>query len=236
MQGNRGKKHYQIAIDGPAGSGKSTIARLIAKRHGLLYIDSGAMYRAVTLYMIRKKMLNSSDLHLKKYLYKLRINFLNKKNIRHLVYLNSKNVTSEIRKPIVTKFVSEVSARKVVREELVERQKRFALYSSVIMDGRDIGSNVFKDADLKIYLTASSYIRAKRRKKDLHRLSEKINLKDLEEQIRRRDDYDSSREISPLCKVQEAIVIDSTNLSIEQVVEEISNFLPYNIVIKVQYK
>ncbi len=223
------KKHYQIAIDGPAGSGKSTIAKLIARKLGFLYIDSGAMYRAVTLYLIENKFLSISESVLKKKLSKLNIDFENKQNIQ-CVYLNGREVTRKIRTLAVNRLVSEVSARKVVRDELVKRQREFAFYKSVVMDGRDIGSTVFKDADLKIYLTASSYIRAIRRKKDLKKLSEKISTSELEKQIQARDDYDSSRAISPLCKTQDAVVIDSTNSSIEQVIEQICVFLPSYIV------
>lgn len=223
------KKHYQIAIDGPAGSGKSTIAKLIARKLGFLYIDSGAMYRAVTLYLIENKLLSLSETLLRKKIFKLKIDFENKKNIQ-CVYLNGRDVTSKIRTLAVNKLVSEVSARKVVREELVKRQREFVRYKPVVMDGRDIGSTVFKDADLKIYLTASSYIRAIRRKKDLKKLSEKISISELEKQIQARDDYDSSRAISPLCKTQDAVVIDSTSLSVEEVTEQICIFLPSYIV------
>ena len=219
------RRHYQIAVDGPAGSGKSTIAKLIAKKLGFLYIDSGAMYRAVTLYLIQKKMLHASESIIQKCLPGLKIDFINKKN-HQLIYLNGADVTRKIRTSVINKFVSEVSAKKVVREELVNRQRKFALSKPVIMDGRDIGSTVFKDADLKVYLTASSQVRAKRRKKDLNILSEKIKFIELEKQIQARDDYDSNRILSPLCKTHDAILIDSTNLSVEQVIEQIGNFLP----------
>ncbi len=222
-------KNYKIAIDGPAGSGKSTIAKLMARKLGFLYIDSGAMYRAVTLYLIENKFLNLSEVLLRKKIPKLKIDFENKNNIQY-IYLNGKDVTKKIRTLTVNKLVSEVSARKVVRDELVKRQREFARYKPVVMDGRDIGSTVFKNADLKIYLTASSYIRAIRRKKDLKKLSEKVGISELEKQIQARDDYDSSRAISPLCKMQDAVVIDSTSLGVEQVIEQICVFLPSYIV------
>ena len=222
------KKFYQIAIDGPAGSGKSTIAKLIAKNLGFTYIDSGAMYRAVTLFLIKKKLLNKSDIGLSKSLKQIKINFLTKKN-QELVFLNNKNVTDEIRKKKVSQLVSEVSSRKVVRKEMVRRQKEYGLKGSVVMDGRDIGTNVFSGANLKIYLTASSIIRAKRRKKDLEKLREKVRISELVKQIQDRDNYDSSRTISPLSKAQDAIVIDTGNLSIKEVLERIAYFLPNHI-------
>lgn len=222
------KKFYQIAIDGPAGSGKSTIAKLIAKNLGFTYIDSGAMYRAVTLFLIKKKLLNKSDIGLSKSLKQIKINFLTKKN-QELVFLNNKNVTDEIRKKKVSQLVSEVSSRKVVRKEMVRRQKEYGLKGSVVMDGRDIGTNVFPGANLKIYLTASSIIRAKRRKKDLEKLREKVRISELVKQIQDRDNYDSSRTISPLSKAQDAIVIDTGNLSIKEVLERIAYFLPNHI-------
>ncbi|MBI3590021.1 MAG: (d)CMP kinase [Candidatus Melainabacteria bacterium] len=221
----KNEKYYQIAIDGPAGSGKSTIAKSIAAKLDFLYIDSGAMYRALTLFMIEKKLLTKSDTELSKHIKKIKIGFY-KKNAKQLVFLNNTNVTNKIRSSTVNKHVSEVSARKAIREELVKRQRDFALHNSIVMDGRDIGSTVFQDADLKIYLTASPYIRAKRRQKDLQTINEKISIKELIKQIQGRDNYDSSRRISPLCKAQDTIVIDSTNLTINKVLEKISTFLP----------
>lgn len=219
------KRYYQIAIDGPAGAGKSTVAQILAKKLGFIYIDSGAMYRAVTLYLIENKLIDLPVSKLKKHVKKIKIDFTNKKN-HQLIYLNKKNVSTSIRSSSVNKLVSEVSSKKVVREEMVKRQKDFAKYSSVVMDGRDIGTNVFKDANLKIYLTASSFIRAKRRKKDLKKLSESVSIKSLVKQINERDNYDSSRKISPLVKAQDAIVIDSSNLTIVDVLNKITVFLP----------
>lgn len=218
-------RNYKVAIDGPSASGKSTIAKLLAKKLNFLYIDSGAMYRAVTLYTIKKKLLNKPENKLRKYIKTLKITFLNKKN-NQAIFLNNKNVTSQIRTSPVNKLVSEISSRKFVRAEMVKRQKEFAKRNPIVMDGRDIGTTVFKDADLKIYLTASPLVRAKRRKKDLQKLGENVRLKDLIKQIQERDDYDSSRTISPLGKANDAIVIDSTNLSVDKVINQISTFLP----------
>src|SRR3989338_2793438 len=139
------KKYYQIAIDGPAGAGKSTVAQILAKRLGFIYIDSGAMYRAVTLYLIENKLIDLPVSRLKKHVKKIKIDFISEKN-HQLIYLNKKNVSKSIRSSSVNKLVSEVSSKKVVREEMVRRQKEFAKYNSVVMDGRDIGTNVFKDA------------------------------------------------------------------------------------------
>ena len=222
------KRFYQIAIDGPAGSGKSTIAKLMAKRLGFLYIDSGAMYRAVTLYLLKNNLLKKSEHELKKHLKKIKINFLTKKE-KQLIFLNNKNVTKKIRTQRVNNLVSEVSAKKIIRQEMVKRQKQFAMKSSIVMDGRDIGTTVFPDANLKIYLTASAYIRAKRRRKDLRKIAESISMKELIKQILSRDNYDSSRAVSPLCKAQDAVVIDSTDITVEKVLEKISTFLPVDL-------
>ena len=218
-------KNYQIAIDGPAGSGKSTIAKLLAKKLGFLYIDSGAMYRAITLYLIENNILNKPEGTITSILKKIKINFRKARN-NQAVILNHKDVSKKIRSFLVNKNVSEVSSRKSIRRELVKRQKGIAKNQSVVMDGRDIGTTVLPKADLKIYLTASAYIRAIRRKKDMIKLSEKISTNELIKQIQKRDNLDSSRAISPLSKAPDAIIIDSTNLTIDDVLKQISCFLP----------
>ena len=218
-------RKYQIAVDGPAGSGKSTIAKLIAVRLGFLYIDSGAMYRAVTLYFLKKKLLNKPERILNKEIKKIKIDF-KEKGQRKSVFLNNVDVTSEIRSSKVNKLVSEVSSKNFVRKEMVKRQREFALNNSVVMDGRDIGTTVFPNADLKIYLTASPFVRAKRRRNDLLKIKEKISIQKLVQEIQARDNYDSSRDISPLSKAQDSIVIDSSSLSISEVLEKINIFLP----------
>lgn len=218
-------KKYKIAIDGPAGSGKSTIAKIIAQKFDFLYIDSGAMYRAITLYLYKNKLLDSPEYKLKSYIKKVKISLLNKGN-KQLVFLNNKNVTYQIRSSKINKLVSEVSSKKIIRKAMVKQQREFALENSVVMDGRDIGTNVFKNADLKIYLTANAEVRAKRRKEDLEKIGEKISFKELIKEIHSRDNYDSSRKFSPLSKAQDAIVIDSTNLNINEVCSKINFFLP----------
>lgn len=217
--------NYQIAIDGPAGSGKSTAAKLLAQKLGFLYIDSGAMYRAVTLYLIENKLLNKSERTITSHLKKIKINFKTS-NHTQMIILNNKDISKKIRSSIVNRNVSEVSSKKSIREEMVKRQRIIAQNQSIVMDGRDIGTTVFPKANLKIYLTASSYIRAVRRKKDLKKLSENISTNELIKQIQRRDNLDSSRTISPLLKAHDAILIDTTNLTISEVLKQISLFLP----------
>lgn len=219
------KKKYKIAIDGPAGAGKSTIAKLLATDLNFLYIDSGAMYRACTLFLLENKLINKPELLIEKKIKSLNITF-KKRGKDQLVYLNNKDISKEIRLQEVTKHVSLVSAMKCIREEMVKRQKDFGKNSSIIMDGRDIGTEVFKDADLKIYLTASAEIRAKRRKVDLDRLKESSNINELIKDIQRRDHLDSSRNISPLSKAQDALVIDSSDLNIKEVIEKIKSLMP----------
>ena len=219
------KKYYKIAIDGPAGSGKSTIAKLIAQELSFLYIDSGAMYRAITFFLLKKKLLDKSEKELIKYIKKLNIEFKQIKE-NQLVFLNRQNITNQIRTTAINNLVSKVSSKKVVRTAMVKKQKLYGLKNSIIMDGRDIGTTVFKDADLKIYLTASPKVRARRRLKDLNKLKEQHSIKELIKQIQYRDNYDSSRTISPLCKSQDAVVIDSSNLNIKNVVQRIVTLMP----------
>lgn len=219
------QQNYQIAIDGPAGAGKSTIAKVLAKKLGFIYIDSGAMYRACTLFLIKNNCLKKKENEIKKKIRDIKIEFI-KRNKEQLVFLNGKNISKEIRLQDVTKNVSHIAAMKCIREEMVKRQKQYGKNGSIIMDGRDIGTAVFKDANLKIYLTASPEIRAKRRKLDLDRLKERSNIIDLIKDIQRRDHLDSSRSISPLSKAQDAVVIDSSYLNINEVIEKIESLLP----------
>lgn len=224
------RKNTIIAIDGPAGAGKSTIAKKLASDLGFVFIDSGAMYRAVTLYMLENDLFDLPEPSLKKHLKKLQIEFKNSKSSEtQLIFLNGKNISKKIRTSKVSKNVSVVAAKKVVREDLVKRQKELGNNINVVMDGRDIGTVVFPDADLKIYLTASSEVRAKRRQKDLKALGEKVSIKDLIKQINDRDNFDSSRTNSPLTKPQDAIVIDTSNKTINKVLDEITSFLPCSL-------
>lgn len=179
------------------------------------------MYRAVTLYFIKNKLLETAGKMLKRYLKKIKIEFKDS-----LIFLNKKNVTKGIRSLLVDKYVSKVSSKKIVRMEMVKTQKKFGINNSVIMDGRDIGTTVFPRAPLKIYLTASPYIRAKRRMKDLKQLGEKVKIQALVNQIQERDNIDSSRSVSPLSMAQDAVVIDSSNLTIDEVLEQINALLP----------
>lgn len=204
-----------IAIDGPAGAGKSTISKLLAQSLNIEYIDTGAMYRAVTLKMLMNNIPAESK-NVKAMLTNTDIKFINGK-----LFLDGIDVSEEIRKPIVTSNVSEVSAMKVVREKLVDMQRSMAGEKSVIMDGRDIGTNVLKDADFKIFLTASVEERAGRRQKELLEKGLDISFDEMCSDIKRRDDYDSNREINPLRKAEDAILVDTTSKGIGEVVEEI---------------
>lgn len=213
-------KTIAVAIDGPAGAGKSTIARLVASKLGILYIDTGAMYRAVTLYIIRSKTDINNLENIKKIIDEIDI------NISHYrVYLNGEDVSEEIRSPEVNLLVSEVSAIPCVREKLVDLQRKIASYNSVIMDGRDIGTNVLKDADIKIFLTASIEERARRRHLEEIQKGRDVDYETIRQQISERDKFDSSREINPLKKAPDALVIDSTSETIESVVDKILDII-----------
>ena len=208
-----------ITIDGPSGAGKSTVAKLIADKLGFKYLDTGAMYRAVTLYMIE----NQVDIKNEEEV----INALNKLNIgfdsNYRIYLDSQDITEDIRKEKVVKFVSEVSAISSVRRKMVDLQRDIAKEGNYILDGRDAGSVVFPNADYKFYLEASLEERAKRRYKEELLKEVDISFEEVRESIKKRDKYDSNRKDSPLVVPENAIIIDTTNMTIDEVAEEITD-------------
>ena len=204
-----------IAIDGPAGSGKSTIEKLIAEDLGLVYLDTGAMYRLVTLKALNEGILGNLD-KIVKMLDDLRIDI--KKNG---FYLDDTNVSEEIRKPIVSENVSDIAAIREVREKMVDLQRKFSESKNVILDGRDIGTVVFPNADVKIFLIADAKERANRRYKELVSKGENVKIEEIYENILKRDKIDSTRKESPLKKADDAIEVDTTSKNIEEVKNEI---------------
>ncbi len=217
-----------IAIDGPAGSGKSTIAKLLAEKLACQYIDTGAMYRAVTLALLRQKGFLDLSLNEKlldkdtdailaaQILPKLEIKLDGKK-----VFINAEDLSDEIRSPLVSNNVAQVAAMRVVREDLVSKQRLMGNCGDCVMDGRDIGTVVFPQAELKVFLTASARVRAERRMKDFIKQGVEIDIESLTADIALRDKQDSEREISPLVKANDAIEIVSDNYSIDEVLQKI---------------
>ena len=214
----------QVAIDGPASSGKSTISKFIAKETGFLYLDTGAMYRATTLAFLRNNISVDDASAIDELLENLVISFKNTDD-GQLVFLNGEDVTREIRDLEVTRNVSEVSAIKAVRIKLVKMQQEIAENHSIIMDGRDIGTVVLPNAELKIFLVASVKERALRRFRENQEKGIELSLEKLEEEIAHRDFLDSTRKESPLKKADDAIEIDTTSLSIQEVVSKITNLI-----------
>lgn len=214
------KNDLIIAIDGPAASGKSTTAKLVAQKLGYLYIDTGAMYRALTLKALRE----NTDLEDEEALTQLAQNThieLKKENERFLTFLDGEDVSDEIREPNVSRNVSIVCMPKGVRQRMVTLQRKMGKSGSVVLEGRDIGTVVFPHADLKIYMIASIETRAQRRIKDLEANGHTVDIEELKEEIRRRDEQDSKRANSPLKKAVDAYLLDTTHLSIEQQVATI---------------
>lgn len=207
---------YVIAIDGPGGAGKSTIARLVAAKLGITYVDTGAMYRAAAVFLNRRKIDKDDDKSIEKAVSDMDITFSNER-----VLLNGEDVSKKIRENDVSKMASEYSANPAVRDKLTALQRQMGKTVSLVMDGRDIGSNVFKDAKYKFYLTASSKVRAQRRYDELKERGEDIEYSKILEDIKARDDRDMNRELNPLKKADDAILVDSTELNIDEVVDEI---------------
>lgn len=213
-----------ITIDGPAGAGKSTVARIVARRLNFSYLDSGAIYRTLTLACLRKNASIEDEVQVLKVLDESRFHFTEEVvEGRRLFkcYLNGEDVTHLIREPAVSKAVSIVARHARVREKLLYSQRKFAENRNIVCDGRDMGSYVFRDADFKFYLTAAPEVRARRRYEELKRLGIEVNYSEVYENIVFRDVADSQRQTSPLKPASEAVVIDTTNLTPEEVAEKI---------------
>lgn len=209
-----------IAVDGYSSCGKSTFAKAIAKELNYFYIDSGAMYRAVTLFCIRKGYIDKSmvkEKEITESMADIYIRFRYNPDIgQYETYLNGENVEAEIRQVEVSSMVSIISKIRAVRERLVEMQREIGIMKGIVMDGRDIGTVVFPDADIKIFMTASEEIRAERRYKELQEKGIKVEFKDVLNNISERDTIDAGREISPLKKAEDAYVLDNSDMTVSQ--------------------
>ena len=212
-------KKIVIAIDGFSSTGKSTIARQLAKELNYIYVDTGAMYRAVTFFALENDLIGEDFFHSEKLIDRLdeiNITFKYNKNLGFAeVYLNGKNIEKDIRTLRVSKYVSPVATISEVRQKLVEQQQLMGKDKGIVMDGRDIGTVVFPDAELKIFMTASAETRAKRRYKELLERGHNLSYDEVLENVTTRDRIDSTREDSPLVKAEDAIEIDNSDLTIE---------------------
>ncbi len=220
MRSMSDQNHIIIAIDGPAGAGKSTVAKMVASRLSLLYIDSGAMYRAVAWKALSEKVDISNERRVAELAKRMRIQ-LEPANEGTRVFADGKEITHLIRTPEVTDASSKIATIAAVREVLVSRQQQMGRTRGVVMEGRDIGTVVFPGTPFKFYLDASSNERARRRKRDLECAGHSVRLQELEREVIARDRRDMSRAVGPLRKVEGAFAIDTTDMSIEQVVQAI---------------
>lgn len=211
---------FSIAIDGPAGAGKSTIAKQIAKKMNLIYVDTGAMYRAMALYLIRENIKAEETEKISEKCKDADITIRYEDGIQ-VVYLNGENVNPYLRTEAVGQMASASSVNGDVRAKLVQLQQKLASEAEVIMDGRDIGTVVLPDADVKIYLTASVDVRAKRRYDELTAKGEQWDLEEIKKEIAERDHRDMTREISPLRQAEDAILLDTSDMGIEDVINAI---------------
>ena len=209
-----------IAIDGPAGAGKSTISRRVAKELSFIYVDTGALYRAMALYLLRREVNKDDTEQIGNICQDAEIS-IEYQNGEQIVLLNDENVNSYLRTEEVGNMASVSSAVPRVREKLLSLQRKLAKDMSVVMDGRDIGTTILPDADVKIYLTASSLTRAKRRYLELQEKGTVCDLDNIQKDIEERDQRDMNREISPLRQAEDAVLVDSSDLTIEQVVDRI---------------
>lgn len=213
-------KPIQIALDGPAAAGKSTIAKIVAEQLGYIYIDTGAMYRAITLKALNAGINMASNEEAGALLMETEIDLQPSDN-GQLVFLDKKNVTEDIRSQHVTKAVSEMAAHELVRIRMVELQQQLAEGRGVVMDGRDIGTHVLPNAALKVFMSASVEERARRRFEENKKRNIETPLEELQAEIAKRDKMDSEREVSPLRQAEDAIFIDTTSLTIQQAADEI---------------
>ncbi len=211
---------YNIAIDGPAGAGKSTIAKIVAKELGFIYVDTGAMYRTLALACFRDGINTSDEKTVVDKCESVKVT-LGYEDETQKVYLNGEDVSTEIRREEIGNLTSSIAVYSGVRKILVALQKDLAAKNNVVMDGRDIGTAVLPNADLKIYLTASVETRAKRRYDELVEKGQDCDLKDIEKDIEDRDYRDMNREVSPLTQADDAVLVDSSDMTIDEVVEKI---------------
>ena len=213
-----------IAIDGPAASGKSTAAIGVAKNLGIAYLDTGAMYRAVTFGLLENNIRYEDSSSIEKFLEKIDIKFSESVS-GNLIILNGRDITTEIRSSIVTKNVSEVSALKSVRNSMVLIQRKMAETNDCVLEGRDIGTVVFPNADFKFFLIADKKARAERRLKDLKLIGEKSTFDNVIRDLKDRDHKDSTRMHSPLKRSDDAVIIDTSDLEINEVIDKIVNIV-----------
>jgi len=224
------RKNLVVAIDGYSSCGKSTLAKALAKKLGFIYIDSGAMYRAVTLYFLRNHIDMNDHAAAIDALQHIELNFHSRDYESHIT-LNGEEVSDEIRQMPVSENVSEVSAIKEVRTEMVKQQQRMGKSKNIVMDGRDIGTTVFKDAQVKLFMTADPKIRAERRYKELQaKGDDHTSLEDVFENLAHRDYADTTRKESPLIRADDAIILDNTNITPQEQLEfalnKVTPFLP----------
>lgn len=212
---------YSIAIDGPAGAGKSTIAKAVSKELGYVYIDTGAMYRAVGLYCIMNGITLTDEEAVVEKIKDIDISIAYDEEGVQQVFLNGKNVSKDIRTQEVGDAASTVSQYQPVRDKLVSLQQKLASTTSVVMDGRDVGSKVLPNADTKIYLTASVQVRARRRANELREKGADCDIKEVEKEIEERDYRDTHRANSPLVQVPDAVLVDSSDLTIDETIDAI---------------
>ena len=211
---------FNVAIDGPAGAGKSSVAKAVAAEKGLIYVDTGAMYRAMALYFMRKGIDRADETAIRNACEDVEISITYENGMQQ-VLLNGENVSGLIRTEKVGNMASATSGYRSVREKLVELQKALARKADVVMDGRDIGSFVLPDADVKVYLTAGSRVRAMRRYKELTEKGVSCNLDEIEKDIIDRDYRDMNRENSPLVRAKDAVFMDSSDMTLKQVTDAI---------------
>ena len=214
---------YNVAVDGPAGAGKSTIAKLVAKEKGYIYVDTGAMYRGLAIHFLKKGISPEDKEAVAKACIDADVSIVYENGVQQ-VYLNGENITGMLRTEEVGNMASKTSAIPAVREKLLELQKTLAREKDVIMDGRDIGTNILPNADVKIYLTASVETRAKRRYDELASKGESFDFDEIARDIKERDERDMTREIAPLKKAEDAILVDSSDMTIDEVVSKICSF------------
>ena len=211
---------HNIAIDGPAGAGKSTVAKKVAKELSFVYVDTGAMYRSMAFYLLRKGVNREDPDEIGEACQNAEIS-IEYQNGEQIVLLDGENVNAHLRTEEVSAMASVSSAVPRVREKLLDLQRKLARTMSVVMDGRDIGTTILPDADVKIYLTASSLTRARRRYLEYQEKGEPCDLAEIQKTIEERDQRDMTREISPLCQAEDAVLVDSSELTIDETVEKI---------------